>query len=350
MAFPVGAAIIGGATLGAAGIGALSNSGGSSQQSSSVEIPFPNQTEVALQGQFGDLFQSQMSFEDFQEYFAPLLNDIKVKPAELHDVYISTPQEAYDLYKSDPGYFTRWAQLRHGVTGTPPEGQAPQYNIGQSVADYQNQVQGAADTYTQVGMGIWNDWMDFEKQYEDIYQAIGPAYDQINTQYQQNLASVPALNLGLPGGGSIPLAPKVHANMYSQQAQTQAGLEGQKFGQQMQATSGQGQGIGNRQNLLSNYYNVQSDAAKSNLLPVELGQWLLTRESNLRAGQPQTQASVSQPTNFAGTMLPALAMTSPVMANAFNTPASTQTQQQLANPYYIGGQENPYQYIPGAWG
>ena len=340
MAAWVAPAIMGGAMLGSAAIGAIGG-GNDQEQSTQVNLQNPNQSEKSLGGQFGSLFQSQMTFDQFQQYFKPFLDGLATNPIKYGagNYRLTNPQDAYEIYQAEPSKFTLWVQKEMDAQGTPlgdmPEISGPQVDIGQSVSDYQNQVQGAAKTYDQQANGILKDWLDFESQYQDIYQAIGPAYDQIGQNYTDQLASLPKFNLGLPGGGSVPLAPKQHANMYSQEAQTQAGLQSNKFGQQMQATTGQGQGIGNRQNMIGNMYGVQSDAAKSYQYPVELGQWLLQSERNLRAGQPQTQTSTSGGNSLASTLLPALAMSSPAIASAFSGNTGTQAATQTNNlwPY-----------------
>jgi len=86
---------------------------------------------------------------------------------------------------------------------------------------------------------------------------------------------------------------------------------------------------------------------------VELAQWLLQSERNLRAGAPQTQTTLSGQNNFAGTMLPAMATSMPAIVQAVNTP---QTQPTTQIPYYQSnqgqtvGNNATYNYGPGIWG
>ena len=245
-----------------------------------------------------------------------------------------------------------------------PGGDTQQMSYDQLLGNYVGGTDQAFKEFQAGAIQAWNDWMAFEDKYDNLYEAIGPVYDQIVSEYKQNIDSIPGLNLGLPGGGSIPLAPKVHSNMYSQQANTEAGIQNQKFGQQGDALKGTGIGIAGRTSLLPSYYAAGADNAGTNLnaanslltqqknandalyqqgalanqsnamniaakqaaaqaeaYPIELAKWILQSERGLRTNQPTTQMKGTAPTDgLLSTLIPAAAT---VISGMMGMPGAT---------------------------
>lgn len=133
--------------------------------------------------------------------------------------------------------------------------------LAKAAADWQTKAQQIAD-----------DWQAFENIYFD-------KYTDIEEGYQSNIAGIPQLNLGLPGGGTVPLAPKAHMAAYSEQAETLNALA--------QIAAGiTGTGIRGRQDLLDPGYRVAVDALERGLLPIDLAQGLLSNWQAERMAQP----------------------------------------------------------------
>jgi len=121
----------------------------------------------------------------------------------------------------------------------------------------------------------WDDYAQINEMLQSIFDAAPERYDPIIAQmqgiadeaparyqdvrsiYDQDLGSVPSLDLRLPnsmGGGLVPLAPGKWSDMYSQQAGIRAGLLDSEYAQLMAALTGQG-------NMLNNMFATQLGAA-----------------------------------------------------------------------------------------
>lgn len=118
---------------------------------------------------------------------------------------------------------------------------------------------------------LWGDYLAFENEFFS-------EFTDIKDQYNQNISSIPELNVTVPdtmGGATLPMAPKVHSAMYTDQANTLGNLTMNKANTQLA-------GMGSRDALNKNMFNVGHINIEDNLLPTKSGLDLYKLE---RAGQ-----------------------------------------------------------------
>lgn len=127
------------------------------------------------------------------------------------------------------------------------------------------------DQYQDTADELWNDYLDFEKTFFG-------KYEDNQSQYQENLAGMPKVNLTMPetmGGSTIPLAPKVHSAMYTDQFNAM----NSGIGNQANASLA---GLGSRDALSKNMFQTNLQNLQNSFLPTQAGMDLYQME---RAGQ-----------------------------------------------------------------
>lgn len=159
-------------------------------------------------------------------------------------------------------------------------------NLAPGYQDFVTGSQGVTDQYTSRADQLWQDYLDFEQQSTQ-------GFGDIRSQYDQDLAGIPGLTLNIPegfGSGSIPLAPKVHSQMFGQQAGVRSGLQGQ-------INQGQLAGIGSRDALAKNIYGVGSQNLLNQRLPTDVAMDLfnLDKRASLGIQMANAEADANAP-------------------------------------------------------
>ena len=145
------------------------------------------------------------------------------------------------------------------------------------------------DDYNARAESIWNDYLDFEKTYFG-------KFEDVQNEYSSNLNSIPKMNLTLPstmGGATLPMAPKVHSAMYSDQANTKSNL----IGNQAQTSLA---GMSSRNSLNNNMFNVNQTNLSNSLLPTNtaLDLYKMERASQLGLNNTLAAADANKPSTL----------------------------------------------------
>lgn len=125
--------------------------------------------------------------------------------------------------------------------------------------------------YRETADQLWSDYLDFEKTYFN-------KFENNQQQYKDNLSSMPHINLKMPGtmgGATVPLAPKVHSAMYTDQFNAM----NTGIGNQANASLA---GLGSRDSLAKNIFATNLNNLQNSFLPTQVGLDLYNLE---RAGQ-----------------------------------------------------------------
>ena len=136
---------------------------------------------------------------------------------------------------------------------------------------------------------LWNDYLDFENTYFGKFQ-------DVQNEYSSNLNSIPKMNLTLPstmGGATLPMAPKVHSAMYSDQANTKGNLIGQQANTALS-------GMSSRNALNNNMFNVNQTGLTNSLLPTNtaLDLYKMERASQLGLNNTLAAADANKPSTL----------------------------------------------------
>ncbi len=162
---------------------------------------------------------------------------------------------------------------QNGIPSTIPADISP--GLNQFVTDSNN----ITTDYNARADRLWNDYLDFE----DVFFNKN---ENIQNEYKSNISNLPSLNLKLPatmGGSTLPMAPKVHSAMFSDQANTKANLIGN------QANTALG-GMASRNALNNNMFNVNQTGLTNSLLPTQTALDLYKMERAGELGIANTQA------------------------------------------------------------
>lgn len=134
---------------------------------------------------------------------------------------------------------------------------------------------------------IWNDYLDFENTY------FGKS-EGVQNEYQTNLNSIPKMNLTLPdtmGGATLPMAPKVHSAMYSDQANTKGNLINSQANTALA-------GMSSRNALNQNQFNVNQTGLTNSMLPTNTALDLYKMERAGQLGVNQAEAGKYEPSTL----------------------------------------------------
>jgi hypothetical protein len=181
------------------------------------------------------------------------------------------------------------------VNGTPsastdlnPNGVTMPSNIPNSLqpglTDFVNNSQSIADRYDAQADSLWEDYLDFETTYFDKYEAS-------QDQYQSNLSNIPKMNFQMPdsmGGATMPLAPKVHSAMYTDQFNAM----NNSIGNQANTTLA---GLGSRDALAKNQFTVGNTNLTNSFMPTQTAIDLYKMERAGQLGINQTEAGKYEP-------------------------------------------------------
>lgn len=142
----------------------------------------------------------------------------------------------------------------------------------------------AANQYNDTADQLWADYLAFEKDYFDKYQA---SLDQ----YGSDLSGVDNVSVTMPdimGGATVELAPKVHSAMHTDQLNAR----NKTIANQANAMLA---GLGSRDALAKNRYGVDQTALANSLIPTTVGTELYKMERGGQLGIAQAGAGVYEP-------------------------------------------------------
>ena len=164
----------------------------------------------------------------------------------------------------------------------------PLYDIPSLMEDYTSGVAGALAQYGTSSGELTDAWQDFMSHYGGIESGLLSQIADQQGNYETQMARIPGLNLALPGGGAVPLAPKAHSDVYSQQLNSL--LEGTLgAGQIAQAgAEQQAAGLGQQAGLMQDLYTTSIDAIVRDQLPLQLALALLSGFQAEQLAQPTT--------------------------------------------------------------
>lgn len=180
-----------------------------------------------------------------------------------------------------------------GIPSTIPE------NIRPGLAQFTDRSDAITSDFNTRSNQIWDNYLDFEQFYFGENQAV-------RDQFDSDIGGLPKLNLQLPeafGGATVPLAPKVHSALATDQANTRSNLIGNQANTALA-------GIGSRNALNQNAFNVNQVGLSNSFLPTQTALDLFKMEragqlgiANTQAGLPKEPSTLSKFAPVVGSLL-----------------------------------------------
>ncbi len=195
-----------------------------------------------------------------------------------------------------------------------------QINLSGQVKGYTDSATAAGDEYQATNNRLSQEWQDFEEYYRGESQGMR---DRLSTGADENIsliddymAGIPKMNVTLPDGSAIPMAPGAHGKYISDIAKSRAGIldnltqtEGSLLGNEGNLT---GSSLANQATLASKGFDAANVTADRQNYPMQLALNMLTKMQNERTGQrsqsttttPSTASLIGSGASAVSTILP----------------------------------------------